>query len=86
MYTGITLVRFYGISTIVGYLISNPIYTHTHTYIYIMYKFYGISTIVGYLISKPLYIYIYIYVCILTNLLSTCIHGDYEKKPARIQR
>ena len=31
-------------------------------------------------------IYIYIYIYILTNLLSTSIHGDKEKDPARIQR
>ena len=41
---------FYGMSTIVGYLMSDPLYT----YIYIKYIwfglvwFYGISTIVGY--------------------------------------
>ena len=50
---------FYGISTIVGYLMPNPLYI----YIYIEYigfgffVFYGISTIVGYLMPNPLYIY-----------------------------
>ena len=50
----------YGISTIVGYLMPNPLYT----YIYIkniwfgLVGFYGISTIVGYLMPNPLYTYI----------------------------
>ena len=54
------MVGFYGISTIVGYLMPNPLYT----YIYIKYigfglvGFYGISTIVGYLMLNPLYTYI----------------------------
>ena len=56
------MVRFYGISTIVGYLMPNPVYI----YIYIKYTgfglvgFYGISTIVGNLMPNPVYIYIYI--------------------------
>ena len=58
------LVWFYGISTIVGYLMPNPIYT----YILNIYDFglvwfgldwfYGISTIVGYLMPNPIYTYI----------------------------
>ena len=53
------VVEFYGISTIVGYLMPNPLYT----YILIIYDlvclgFYGISTIVGYLIPNP-FIHIY---------------------------
>ena len=54
------LVRFYGISTIVGYLMPNPLYTD----IYIKYIWFGwvgvngISTIVGYLKPNPLYTYI----------------------------
>ena len=54
------LVWFYGISTIVGYLMPNPLYT----YIYIQHirfglvGFYDISTIVGYLRLNPLYTYI----------------------------
>ena len=53
------LVGFYDISTIVGYLMANPIYT----YILNIYDsfglvgFYGISTIVGYLMPNPLYTY-----------------------------
>ena len=66
-YIGFGLVGFYGISTIIGYLMPNPLYIHTYIYIYIYIKyigfglvgFYGISTIVGYLIPNPLYIYIY---------------------------
>ena len=59
---------FYGISTIVGCLMPNPLYTYIYIYIeYIWFGlvgFYGISNIVGYLIRNPLYIYIYIYVYI----------------------
>ena len=53
------LVRFYGISTIVGYLMPNPVF-----YIYIKYigfglvKFYGISTIAFYLMPNPFYTYL----------------------------
>ena len=58
-YTGFGLVGFYGISTIVGYLMPNHL-----IYIYIKYiefglvGFYGISTFVGYLMPNPLYTYI----------------------------
>ena len=54
------LVGFFAISTIVRYLMTNPLYI----YIYIKYKrfgldgFYGISTIVGYLMPNPIYTYI----------------------------
>ena len=59
------LVWFYGISTSVGYLMPNPLYTHIYIYIYILniydlVWFYGISSIVGYLMPNPLYTYIYI--------------------------
>ena len=53
------LVWFYGISTIVGYLMLNPLYI----YIYIKYiwsglvGFYATSTIEGYLMLYPLYTY-----------------------------
>ena len=55
-YTWFNFVGFYGISTIVGYLMPNPFYT----YILDIYDlvglgwvgFYGISTIVGYLIPN----------------------------------
>ena len=52
-------VGFYGLSTIVGYLMTNPL----DTYILIIndlvwFGFYGISTIVDYLMSNPLYTYI----------------------------
>ena len=58
------LIWFYGISTLIGYSMSNPIYI----YIYIVFSwvgFYGISAILGYLMPNPLYIYIYIYIYIL---------------------
>ena len=74
-YIGFGLIGFYGISTIVGYLMLNHLYTHTHIYIYIKYiwfsliGFYGISTIVGYLMPNPLYTYIYIYILDIYNLV-----------------
>ena len=49
-----SLVGFYGISTILGYLMPNPLYD-----IYILFCwFYGISTIEGYLMPNPVYTYI----------------------------
>ena len=51
------MVGFYGISTIVGYLMPNPLYTYILD-IYDLVGFYGISTIVGYLMPNPLYTYI----------------------------
>ena len=56
------MVGFYGISTIVGYLMPN----HLYTYILDIYDlvglgwvgFYGISITVGYLMTNPLYTYI----------------------------
>ena len=51
------LYGFYGISTFVGYLMPNPLYTYILN-IYDLVGFYGILTIVGYLMSNPLYIYI----------------------------
>ena len=58
------MVGFYGISTSVGYLIPNPLYTHISN-MYDLVGFYGISTIVGYLMPNHLNIYIYIYIYIL---------------------
>ena len=53
------LVGFYGISTIVGYLMSNPLYTYKlNIYDLVGLGFYGISTIVGYLMPNTLYTYI----------------------------
>ena len=50
---------FYGISTTIGYLMPNSIYTHlSNTYYLVWLGFYGISTIVGYLMPNPLYIFI----------------------------
>ena len=51
------LVWFYGISTIIGYLMLNPVYTYILN-IYDLVWFYGISIIVGYLMPNPLYTYI----------------------------
>ena len=59
-YIWFDLVGSYGISTIVGYLMPNPV----HIYILNMFIWYdlvgsyGISTIVGYLMSNPVYTYI----------------------------
>ena len=56
------LVGFYGLSTIVGYLMSNTVYTDIlNVYDLVWFRFYGISTIVGYSMPNPLYIYVYIY-------------------------
>ena len=53
------LVRFYGISTIIGYLMPNPLYTYILKYILFGFVgFYGISTIVDYLKPNSLYTYI----------------------------
>ena len=47
-----SLVWFYGISTIEGYLIANPLYTYILNIYYLVW-FHGISTIVGYFIPNP---------------------------------
>ena len=57
-YIWFVLVRFYGISTIVGYLMSNPLYTYILNLWFVLVRFYDISIIVGYLMSNPLYTYI----------------------------
>ena len=50
---------FYGISTIVGYLMLNPLYTYILNIEDLVWLgFYGISTIVGYLMANLLYTYI----------------------------
>ena len=50
------LIGFYGISTIVGYLMLNPLYDYILN-IYGLVGFHGISTIVAYSIPNPLYTY-----------------------------
>ena len=50
------LVWFYGISTIVGYLMLNPLYTYILN-IYDLIGFYDISTILVYLMLNPIYTY-----------------------------
>ena len=48
------LVWLYGISTTVGYLMPNTLYTYILHMIWFV-EFYGISTIVGYLMPNPFY-------------------------------
>ena len=52
------LVWFYGTSTIVGYLMPNPLYIYTKYIGFGLVGFYGISTVVGYLMPNPCYKYI----------------------------
>ena len=47
------LLGFYGISTIVGYLMPNPLYTYIMNIWFGLVGFYDISTILGYLMSNP---------------------------------
>ena len=63
------LAGFYGISTILGYLMPNPLYTYIKYIRFGLVGFYGISTIVGYLMPNPLYTYIYIYIYIWFGLV-----------------
>ena len=49
---------FYGISTIIGYLMPNPRNTYILNIWFGWVGFYGILTIVGYLMPNPLYTYI----------------------------
>ena len=50
------LVNFYGISTIVCYLMPNPLYSYILNMIWLgLVGFYGILTIVGYLKPNPVY-------------------------------
>ena len=67
------LVGFYGISTIVGYLMPNPLYTYILN-IYDLVGFYGISTIVGYLMPNPLYTYILNIYRIFKHILSITLN------------
>ena len=52
------LIGFYGISTTVGYLMPNPVYTYILNICFRWVGFYDISTIVCYLMPNPLYTYI----------------------------
>ena len=54
----LSLVRFYGISTIVGYLMPNSLYTYILNIWFGLVGFYGISNIAGYLMPNSLYTYI----------------------------
>ena len=49
------LVGFYGISTIVSYLMPNNFYTYIKYIGFDLVGFYGISTIAAYLMPNPLY-------------------------------
>ena len=51
------LVWFYGISTIVGYIMPNPLYTYLLNVYDFLVWFYGISNIVGYLMPNHVYTY-----------------------------
>ena len=53
-------VGFYGISSIVSYLMPNLLYTYILNIHDLVWLFYGISTIAGHLMPNPLYIYIHI--------------------------
>ena len=48
-------VGFYGISTIVGYLMPSPLYTYILYIEFGLVGFYGTSNIVGYFMPNPLY-------------------------------
>ena len=53
------LVRFYGISTIVGYLMPNPLYTYRlNIYDLVGLGFMAYQPFLGYLMPNPLYTYI----------------------------
>ena len=53
------LVGFYGISTIVGYLMSNPLYTYILNVCFGLVGSYDTSTTVGYLMLNPVFTYIW---------------------------
>ena len=56
-YTGFGSVGFYGISTLVGYLMLHSVYTYILD-IYDLIWFYFISNNVGYLMPNPVYTYV----------------------------
>ena len=56
-YIAFGFVGFYGISTIVGYLFPNQLYTCISNYGLV--GFYGISIIIGYLMPNPFYTHVY---------------------------
>ena len=59
IYDLVCLVGFYGISTIVGYLIPNPMFVCVCVKEWFsLVWFYGISIIIGYLMPNSLYTYI----------------------------
>ncbi len=56
-YIWVGLVGFYGILTIIGYSMPNPLYTNILNIYDLVWLvgFYGISTIIGYSMPNPLY-------------------------------
>ena len=72
-YIGFGLVGFYGISTAVGYLMPNPLYT----YILDIYGRYAINQ------TQPnhIYIYIYIYIYIILNIYDLVWFGFMAYQP-----
>ena len=59
-YIWFSLVGFYGISTLIGYLIPNLFYTYIlNIYEFVFVVFYGILTIIGYLMPNPVYNYVF---------------------------
>ena len=77
-YIGICLVGFYGISTIVGYLMPNPFLDIYVEYIgFGLVGFYGISTIVGYLMLNP-FLDIYVKYMITQVILLITILNESE--------
>ena len=57
------LVWFYGISTIVGYLMPNTVYAYILNICFGLGLFYGISIIVVYLMPNPVFTYISNMIC-----------------------
>ena len=56
VYNLFDLVGFYGLSTLAGYLMPNPLYVKFIRFGWV--GFYGLSTIEGYLMPNPLFTYI----------------------------
>ena len=77
------MVGFYGISTIVGYLMLSPFYTYILSVGIWFDWVYGISTIVGYLMPNPLYTYILsIYDLVWFGSIKVAPPLDKETKPS----
>ena len=57
-YMWFRLIRFYGILTLIGYLMPNPLNIYIKYIRFGLVGFYDISTLIGYLMPNPLYTYI----------------------------